>query len=97
MGVQERLFLLNIFTFRLVYLNASHCGIKDIVMSKLKYGITSFILIASFIYNRLTKVFFLSDVIFKNIDLSLNQLSMFMYEQSLEELVVLILSGIENS
>ena len=97
-GVQERLFLLNMFTSRLVYLNASHCGIKYMVISNIKYSITSFIIIASFVDNKLTEVVFLSAGIFKNIvflDLSYNQLPIFMYEESfaLEELSVLILRG----
>ena len=77
-GVQKQLFLHNIFISRLVYLNASYCGIENILSLKIKYNITSFIIIASFVNNKLTGVVFLSTTIFKNVvflDLSFNRLS----------------------
>ena len=97
-GVQKQLFLHSIFISRLVYLNASYCGIKNIVASNIKYRATSYIIIASFLRNELIEVIFLSATIFKNIiflDLSFNRLSIFMYDSSLglEELLVLILRG----
>ena len=97
-GVQQRLFLNNIIMSRLVYLNASYCSIERILISNIKYSITSFIIIASFINNRLTEVNFIFASIFKNIvflDLSFNRLSTFMYKESsvLGELLILILRG----
>ena len=97
-GVQKRLFLYNIFISRLVYLNASYCGIEKILSLKIKYNITSFIIITSFVNNKLTGVVFLSTTIFKNVvflDLSFNRSSIFISEPSsaLKKLLVLILRG----
>ena len=97
-GVQKQLFINNIFISRLVYLNVSYCVIENILPSRIKYSVPSFILIASFLQNKLTDANFLSASIFQNIvflDLSFNRLSIFMYEQfsALKELIVLILRG----
>ena len=100
-GVQQQLFLHYILIPRLVYLNASYCGIDKVFISNKKYDIFSFIIIASFLNKKLTDMFicfFLSDRIFKNIiflELSFNVLSFFQYEASsaLKELLVLILRG----
>ena len=97
-GVQQQLFLHDILIPRLVYLNASYCGIEKVLISNKKYKILSFIIIASFPNNKLTDILFLSESIFKNIiflDLSFNLLSFFQYEASspLKELFVLILRG----
>ena len=97
-GVQQKLFLHDIIISRLVYLNASSCGIEHVLISNMKYSMFSFIIIASLLNNKLTEVLFLSHSIFRNViflDLSFNSLSFFQYEASsaLMELLVLILKG----
>ena len=97
-GVQKQLFINTFFISRLVYLNVSYCVIENILPPRIKYSVPSFIIIASFLQNKLTDANFLSASIFQNIlflDLSFNRLSIFMYEQSsaLKELIVLILKG----
>ena len=79
-GVQQQLFLHDILISRLVYLNASYCSIEKVLLSNINYNIFTFIIIASFLNNKLTDILFLSDSIFKSIiflDVSFNVLSFF--------------------
>ena len=66
-------------------MNASYCVTEKMLLLPDKYSVPSFIIIASFLQNKLTHANFLSAIIFRNIvflDLSFNRLSVFMYEQS---------------
>ena len=102
-GFQHKLVLYNIFFPRIVYLNASFCGIKTIIHpdeihpDEMRHD-SSQLLIASFIHNDLTEVTFLGAIIFKNVvylDLSFNHVSNIRRKEyfTLNNLIILSVKG----
>ena len=82
----------------LVTLNFSFCGIEDIMLTKTKSPVKSFILIADFQHNNILKIMFLQEIVFSHIvylELSFNNLYVikFSISLSLKHLVMLGIKG----
>ena len=97
-GIQQRILINNIYLSRLVYLNASLCGIENIWYSKNKIELNLFIIVASFMHNKLIEVTFIRASIFTNVvylDLSYNHLSLIKRNESFafKKLLVFVLKG----